>query len=76
MDDDELGERVHHLLAPLRAQVVRVTRDLGRRVSDGLEAMRRDDEPTLWGALGGLLVESLNLATRLVPQREHEQDEE
>ena len=65
-EDARLAHRVHEALEPLREQVVRVSRDFTRRVSEGIEELLQHGHqgPSLFALLGSTLLEAVNLITR------------
>ncbi|MDH3202107.1 MAG: hypothetical protein OEM15_14545 [Myxococcales bacterium] len=65
-EDARLAHRVHEALEPLREQVVRVSRDFTRRVSEGIEELLQGGRqgPSLLALLGSTLLEAVNLVTR------------
>ncbi len=65
-EDAGLAHRVHEALEPLREQVVRVSRDFTRRVSEGIEELLQSghQRPSFLALLGSTLLEAVNLVTR------------
>ncbi|MCA9644042.1 MAG: hypothetical protein KC492_25290 [Myxococcales bacterium] len=63
-DEDDNVRRVHEALAPLREQIVRVSKDFGRLFAQRLEDAMSHNTPSIFQVLGGVIVEAINLATK------------
>ena len=65
-DPDRGDAELHELFADLRSQVVNVVNTFSHRVMERVEATEQADRPAWGGALGQIIVETLNLLAVLV----------
>ena len=77
-EDGPLAQRVHTALEPLRQEVVRVSRDFARRVSEGIDELLHGDRrgPPILSLIGSTLLEAINLLSQGAGNGEYDPDEE
>ena len=77
-EDTPLAHLVHTALEPLREEVVRVSRDFARRVSEGIDELLYGDRrgPPILSLIGSTLLEAINLLTHGAGSGDYDPEEE